>query len=114
MKEYPKRGKVYTYAEITNLALRDSPCLCFTFDGGHNVVQHSHVTEEELLAVPQWAESKWEFQYETFEWIPVFCYVGNISLSELLDIEPLIDPCGSEGDGGEVAWAVPKGFPRPQ
>lgn len=114
MKNYPKRGEVYTYAEIIKLELRDTPCLRFISGDSYSAVQDSHVTEEELLTVPQWAESKWKYQYETSEWIPVFHYVGDIELSELLDIEPLINPYEREADGGDVMWATPKGFPRPQ
>ena len=108
---YPVRGNIYSYAEITNLYLRDSEHLMFDHQetGQRCVVQTSHVTEEELLSIPRFAETKWRYMRETDEWVPLFQFVehaGEPNIETFLDIE-------QDGDD-EGFWCVPKAFPRKQ
>lgn len=115
MKNYPERRKVYTFAQLDSLDLRDMPSLCLVIDGEFQVIQTSHLTQaEHIESNPLWAETKWEFILETSEWIPIFHYRGDISiLDELLDVEPLIDP-HMKPDQGYGLYVVPKGYPREQ
>ena len=125
------RGTVYTFRDICErLDLRDSPSLDFrlpeecwptlvtqvaeTWQASCpcSPVQTAHVTEEEILAIPGWAESEWVYRFETSEWIPVFYFRGGPTpIGELLDYEPLIDPHAVRAGRW---WAVPKGKPRKQ
>jgi len=113
-KQYPKRGATYTFREICEkLELRDSPHLGFLRNGIQQVVQNSHVREDELLALPQWADSRWVYKYETDEWIPIFRFAPEqaIKIEDLVNMEPLLDPHATH-DG--VLWAIPKGTMRKQ
>ena len=104
----PKNGEVYTYAQIADgetLELRDAPCLLFMHNDVECVIQTSHVSSDELLQNETWRDSRWVFERETDEWIPVFWYVGDGQ--ELVDIETRhLEP--------RSYWVTPKGFPRSQ
>lgn len=107
--QYPQRNKVYTLKEIeTELKLRDSPFLMVQIDGQDNPIQLSHVNPAELLLVDGWAETKWSYQYETDEWIPIFHQVGE-SVMDLIDHEP-----DEYAPSPKCRWVVPKAFPRAQ
>lgn len=113
-KVYPKRGTIYTFRQILEtLTLRDSPCLLFKENNMMQNIQDSHCTAEAMLHTPHWADSLWEYQMETEEWIPVFHFSANntISINDLIDKEPEIDPY-AEKEG--VLWCVPIGQPRDQ
>lgn len=113
-KQSPKRGVIYTFREICeNLELRDRPHLGFMHNGIRQVVQDSHMREDELLALPHWADSEWLYEYETDEWIPIFRFVSDqgVKIEDLVTMEPLLDPHVTHQ--GEL-WAIPKGTERKQ
>jgi hypothetical protein len=108
---YPKREQVYTLEEVINkLHLRDSPSLNFWDEKGNSqVIQTSHILEEDLLTIPGFADSKWKYIMETHEWIPIFRYVDERPMSDFVTMEPW--EC--YGEPGAL-WVIPKGYPRPQ
>lgn len=107
----PVSGQVYTLAQIFNdLNLPDSPSLCFSYLVKGGVIQTSHVTHAELLAVPGFAESRWRYRYETSEWIPLFMYAGEAPITEFVTIEPWL----ADFPEAETFWVCPKGHPREQ
>ncbi|BAG41508.1 hypothetical protein [Ralstonia phage phiRSL1] len=111
---YPVRGTNYTLRQIlSELTLDDSPSLNFTVLGVDGVIQTSHVTEEQMLSVPYMADTVWQYVRTTREWIPIFTYVGNGDLREVLDLE-LWKREEWEKDRPKFWWATPKGFPRQQ
>lgn len=113
----PKRGFIYTLYQIENeLELRDGPHLGFEYKGVKCVVQTSHLKAEELLSVPGFADSRWVYERETHEWIPVFRYVDGRPITEFVDLEPVIDHpiFVAAGTADTGFWATPKGFPREQ
>ena len=112
---FPRRGEVFTGAEIYKLPLRDSPYLSVpvahdpevSFDDAP--IQDAHVTFDEMLAVPGFAESQWRFIRETDEWIPVFDFIGTAE--EALAFCDVTKVWRSTWDRYEW-WIVPKGHPR--
>ena len=115
----PVIGKVYTLRQIINdLVLLDSPGLCFQLAVpndqkvvGQHVIQNAHVLPDDLLNVPGFADTKWQYELTTSEWIPIFQYVDAASITNFVDLEPEIDFDFSEKS---VWWATPKGYPRKQ
>ncbi|HRP36230.1 MAG TPA: hypothetical protein PLS50_00290 [Candidatus Dojkabacteria bacterium] len=106
---YPKVNEIYTLDQICNvLELDDIPCLEFKF-GRYGNVQMSHVTNEQILSIPLFSETKWKYIRTTFEWIPIFKYSeeNKYPISRFLDLEINIDQ-------PSTWWATPKGFPRKQ
>lgn len=88
MKNRPRSGQIYTLAEITQLYLRDSPHLLFYHDH-HEVVIQNTSSEEQLCAKnPRIADSKWEYRYETDEWIPIFRYKDDRPITDIVTVEP--------------------------
>lgn len=131
---HPKRGQVYTLEQIYNtLELRDSAFLRFPFPSPlkrdtdqwrpvdeyaprvrMQVIQTSHFTEAELLALPGWAETKWTYERETIEWIPLFTFAGEVEeLVKLLDMEPSNAKFAPDMEP-RYWWVTPKGLPRQQ
>lgn len=109
----PRAGQVYTLRQIEQeLYLRDSACLRFTHQDVAGVIQNSHLTSEEMLSVPGFADSQWTYVRETEEWIPVFRYAGSTPITDFIEIEQAIDYWTGRKENDW--WAVPKGFPRPQ
>ena len=109
---HPVRNAVYTFREICEcLDLRDSPFLRFYHNDTLQVVQMSHVCEATVLAIPGWAESRWKFQRETDEWIPLFITENVEAVLPLVDMEPYIDPFAERAG---IMWVVPKGTEREQ
>lgn len=120
---YPKRGVTYTLQEIEEtLILRDSAHLSVwatvpslgcerSFP-----IQTSHHTSEELLKNELAANSRWTYQRETDEWIPLFIWAkdNTIKPEEIVDIEEYTDRYygGEDGEGGAHLWLTFKGFPR--
>ena len=112
--QYPRPGHTYTLQQIEKeLYLRDSPSLGFHAPIGRSVIQNSHMTVDDLLGVPGWSDTLWEYVRETEEWVPVFRYAGDTAvLADLLHLEVDLDPYP---DGPTPTyWAVPKAFPRTQ
>lgn len=105
-----RKGDRFTLAKVHQLPLDDSPFLLFTHRDEEAVVQTGHVTYEQLLSVPGFADTLWEFERETHEWIPLFRYVHGLNppIEQFVDIEPGL------GDYEGQLWVTPKGFPREQ
>lgn len=113
-KVYPQSGRIYTFREIVEvLYLRDSACLLFIENGMDQNIQDSHLGQHVMLEIPHWADSRWEYRYETDEWIPIFRWAkdNTITIDDLVDKVPAIDP-HAERPG--VLWCVPKGQAREQ
>jgi hypothetical protein len=109
VRQYPVRGVTYTLEQIMrDLRLRDSPALMVEMNTRMSCVQDSHLSEEELLSVPGFAQTKWRYVRETIEWIPVFHWADAADPLTFLDAEP------SNDDPGLYHWITPKGFPREQ
>jgi hypothetical protein len=105
---WPKSGNVYTARNIeTVLTLRDTPFYRFDFQSRLCVLQTSHVGPSDLLSIPGFAETRWRFEGETREWIPLFRYVSPAPITDFVDIEHDIE-------ADDEYWATPKGFPREQ
>lgn len=104
----PVMGKVYTYAEIMKLNLTDTPHLKFinmtTVAKEWVVIQQAHVTNEQLLSIPGFAETQWRYMRTTDEEIPIFVHVGGTPIEDCVDIE--------NGKEGNQAWVTPNGYPR--
>ena len=99
----PVRGRVYTAREIQDLDLLDSPFFLIPvglfapgslqpfnpdFSSGYRTVQTQIHTVEEELAVPLFADTKWEYSHTTSEWIPIFHFVHNqeVKVSDFVDV----------------------------
>lgn len=137
---YPVRNTVYTARQVlTVLTLKDSAFFKFrrhspfqrVGDGKDAdrlqlmealsfgvdvdcVLQNSHVTDKELLSVPGFAESRWEYLFTTDEWIPIFRLASDQPRDE---VERWFDLEHEIGEYGQLinSWSVtPKGFPREQ
>jgi hypothetical protein len=109
MRNYPRGGEVYTLEQITReLYLRDSPALMVQLNAKMSCVQNSHLTDNELLSVPGFAQTKWRYIRETDEWIPVFHWADAADPCKFLDVEPLND------EPDRYDWITPKGFRREQ
>lgn len=106
----PVMHAVYTAAELHKLDLLDSPCLRFSYRNGLAVIQNCHLTEEELLSVPSFADTRWRYIRTTHEWIPVFHAVDDDAVIACMDIERDRSPYSDDGSW----WVTPKGFPREQ
>lgn len=132
-KIYPRPQQEYSLRTIlTTLELQDSPHLGFylkppvrgpkdphresderTWGEARQVIQTSHLTDEELLSVPGMADSVWVYMYTTREWIPIFRLVAGQDIHQLVDMEPSRDKYASS-DEPRCWWVTPKGFPRQQ
>lgn len=115
-KVNPRRGTSYTLHEIENsLELRDTAFLKFYHNGVDCVIQTSHLTSEQLLSVPGFAETKWVYQRETHEWIPIFYWdsLQEKDVTDFVDIVDEIDYFNPEKPT-KAFWVTPKGFPREQ
>lgn len=112
MNRYPKPGATYTLREIHSiLKLDDSPHLGFDHQGIRTVIQTSHVTDEELLAVPGLADTLWTYIRTTSEWIPSFVAVDHKAIAAFVDIEPMK---AMFHDDPPNWWVTPKGHVREQ
>lgn len=111
MSNKPVPGVIYTTEQLAKLHLLDSPCLR-VMDASFmlQTVQDAHFTDEQLLAVPGFAELGWRYLYTTHEWIPIFVAVDPKLAWACLDSEPDRSPYCDEG----TLWVTPKGLPREQ
>jgi hypothetical protein len=83
---FPRRGQVFTLAQIALLPLRDSAHLMFYDDQGREqCIQNSHLTDTEHATLPGWDKTLWRFARETSEWIPLFHFQGDTA-KELLPL----------------------------
>lgn len=108
----PQPNAVYTTAQILQLLeLSDTPHLrfyCAEYDE-IAVVQTGHVTYEQLLAVPGFAELRWSYQFTTREWVPLFQAESPELVLKCVDVE-----APTPGSYFEEPWVTPKGHPREQ
>jgi hypothetical protein len=105
----PWTDRVYTLRRVLSLDLLDSPSLGFTWRGHQHVIQTSHLTDAELLAVPALANTQWRYMRTTHEWIPVFELVSPVEdLLRCLDIVLYHDSVWDCHD----TMVTPKGHPR--
>ena len=115
MADSPFRGATYSAKQIfSQLKLMDSPHLLFMAVGpdgkmSRHVIQTSHMLDEDILAVPGFAETSWEYERTTNEWIPLFNAVGNVL--PYLDVEPYLT---YTDEPPTKWWATLKGHPRKQ
>lgn len=87
--ERPVRNQVYTLEHILKrLILSDEPFLRFYHDGGMCVIQDGPLTDDELLAIEELAQTKWAYQRTTDESSPLFLYAGERPITDLVVIEP--------------------------
>lgn len=101
---FPKNGIVYSFYEITQLNLQDSPFLQFVYNDNECIIQTSHLDYNELLSVPGMRESLWSYEKTTSEGIPLFWYFDNdVDILGLVDI--------NEIENGEYC-ITPKGYPK--
>ncbi|QZE60179.1 hypothetical protein pEaSNUABM35_00262 [Erwinia phage pEa_SNUABM_35] len=113
MKQYPRRGQVYSLKEIENeLELRDSPflrfipqkvCMVGEREAGIQVIQTSSVAN--LSDIEGWADTQWTYVRETEEWIPLFRAVDDAAIEALC----VIEPDTSEFRSGDGMHIYPKG-----
>jgi hypothetical protein len=96
---YPVFGNVYSYTELMNLDLSDSPSLLFYCEDMECVIQDAHVDQESMNSIL--GETMWCYIQTTHEQIPIFRFVGE-------DILPYVDMT-KMNDG---YWVVPKGMKR--
>jgi len=104
----PESGKIYTLHQIlTQLTLKDKPCLTFFHCGASCVIQDNHATD--LLALPKWSESTWRFIRTTHESVPVFQFwlTPELPITDLVDIE-------DDKYYHDSYWVTPKGMPCEQ
>ncbi len=117
----PISGQIYTARQMLSdeLELKDSPFFCFKLvvDGEQRdcVLQTAHTTNEQMLSVEAFADSYWEYEYTTSEWIPIFNFTGTEEeIRTFFDIELENQPdymVGKEPRGYHVTL---KGFPQEQ
>ena len=111
MFKNPIVGQVYTYVEIeTGLRLSDTPHLLFNVNGQLAVIQNSHVTVSDMLAIPGMDSSRWKYHRTTHEAIPVFHAEDDAAILALVDVEPSTSPYDDPGS----LWVTPKGHYREQ
>jgi len=112
----PQRGAVYNLSEILcDLELLKSACLCFYVQdlcysdnrsSTEQIVDFTHLTDDQLLAIPGWSETQWRFAYETEEWTPVFRAIDDRSVERLCHIEPYVD---RDMQSINHMWVTPRG-----
>lgn len=75
---FPTRGQTYTLEEINKLPLRDSPCLRIFHNNRWEYVQNASTDLGALCEKnPIIRDSRWVFERETHEWIPVFNFARD-------------------------------------
>lgn len=88
---FPTRGQTYTLEEINKLPLRDMPCLRIFHNNRWEYVQNSctdigHLCETNSII----RDSRWVFERETHEWIPVFNFAkdNDFGIDQIVTMEP--------------------------
>lgn len=109
---HPTPHHVYTLREVyESLLLDGSPWLGFFARGALQSVQTSHMTAEELLSVPGFADTRWAYVRTTSEQVPVFRYVSSPDMQTMFNFVDMTEYKDS-ATGEWLAWVTPKGFPR--
>lgn len=70
MKNYPKVNQSYSIDEVFQLDLRDTPFLMILHQNVWYPIQTSHLLDEQVIE--ELKGTKWEYKFETSEWIPIF------------------------------------------
>lgn len=113
LKVYPRPQHRYTSRQmLKQLTLPDGPSWGFwhVATSSMGCIQDSHLTIEELLSVPGFADLKWQYIRTTQEWIPVFLIAPEDYAALLLCLDHVTYRCPYEER--EMQWFTPKGFPR--
>ena len=106
-KILPRQGAIYSLRQVLlSLSLDDSPFLNFMHKGKRCVIQDGHVSDEEMLNIRGFADSRWKYMYTTEEWCPVFEFM-DADIEKFVSIEREYDYDGSLTDG---FYVTPKGF----
>ena len=87
-------------------AMEDMPCLMVNINNHMYPIQQSHMTNEQMLSIEGFGNTKWEYKGTTHEWVPVFHGVSP-DLVNFIDFTLVTDH-----NDDEVYWVTPKGFPR--
>lgn len=108
----PVPDGVYTTRQIyEQLNLPDDPALQVWTMDGYQPIQTSHVTSEQILALPGVAELKWEFKWITREEIPIFRYFFlDLDIGDFITVEDSV----CEFDKPRTKWICFKGLYRKQ
>lgn len=102
-------GVTYTVAEILTSAqcTHDYPALTFRRQGVLCTIKLAHVSDQQTLSVPGFAEARFTYTRNTEEEVPVFSYAGIDPIERFVDIEV-------DREEPDRFWVTPKGFPRAQ
>lgn len=99
---HPYPNAIFSFLEINDLVLGDTPCLLVPVGSQSYPIQDGHVSVEQMLSVPGIKESMWRYIRTTMEGIPIF-----ISMHTEEECLQWID-ISITSDGYCVS---PKGFP---
>ena len=105
----PKRGQIYTAAEVLELEWPYAPCFQIP---GHGTIQDGPLTPEDLLSVPGFSDTKWRYSHFVDDLTPIFHCVTIPQVLELVNEEDYLDSDGTLIYGEK--WITPKGFPLDQ
>ena len=119
-KKYPIQGESYTYAQILELVLRDSPFLMVPTPAdpitgrpkGLTTIQDACVDDPDEFAAIL-GDRRFKYLFTTSELIPIFEFVGTYDdIKDVLDFEPWLDT--SDIRGSSPWWCTPKAYPNKQ
>jgi hypothetical protein len=108
MKDFPVKGQIYTVRDIYNLALTDTPSLMFKYQDAHVPIQQAHVTVDQLLSMPGFADVKFRYSHTTWLETPIFLLCEDEEIFNFVNVESVWDDVFEEHD----VWVTPKEFPR--
>lgn len=118
-KKYPIQGKSYTYAQILELDLSDSPFLRVPTPAdpitGRSMrltpIQDACVDDPHEFATIL-GDRRFKYIFTTNESIPIFEFVGTYDdIKDVLDFEPWLDIYIR---GSTPWWCTPKAYPNKQ
>lgn len=119
-KKYPIQGESYTYAQILELDLDDSPFLRVPTPAdpitgrlrGLTTIQDAFVDDLDKFAAIL-GDRRFKYLFTTNESIPIFEFVGTYDdIKDVLDFEPCLDT--SDIRGSSPWWCTPKAYPNKQ
>lgn len=106
MKSLPVLNHVYTYQQIVReLAVGDQPYLYVMIGGVRSMVQLAHCSPAEMMGVPGWPHSRWQYRSDD-DLAPTFDLVDT-NPEFLTDHEEDIDPFLAKGKPTSL-WVTPK------
>lgn len=86
MTHSPIPNNVYSFNQIVYMDLSDIPMLVFDYKDKEYVVHTSNTIDADLLKIPGFGESWWQYKKTTSELIPIFLYVDEIEITKFVDI----------------------------